>query len=326
MKRREFITLLGASAAAWPPAARAQQAKGVRRLAVLFGSSTEVSAPFLVSVRKRLSESGWVEGRNLHIDVRWGEGDVDRLRTFAAELVGLAPDAILAQSTLALDALRQRTDKIPLIFTQVSDPVRGGFVSNLARPEGNITGFTNFEYEMSGKWLETLKEIAPKVITVLVLADPAGSGSGHLAALEAVAASAAVRLQPIVVRKAADIVSALNAASQTPNLGIIVLPGVLAGVNRKLILEWAGRARVPAIYAYRYFVAEGGLLSYGFDAVEQHRQAASYIDRIFRGTKPGELPVQAPTKFELVINLKTAKALGLDVPPMLLATADEVIE
>jgi putative ABC transport system substrate-binding protein len=325
MKRRKFITLLG-GAAAWPVAAGAQEVKGMRRLGILFGSSTDVTSPFLAAIYKRLSESGWADGRNLHIDVRWGEGDVDRLRTLAAELVGSAPNVILAQTTLALNALRQRTDKIPLVFTQVSDPVRGGVVSNLARPDGNITGFTNFEYEMSGKWLETLKEIAPQVVTIPVLADPTESASGHLAALEAVATRAGVRLLRIVLHNAADIASGLAGASQLSNLGVIVLPGTLAGVNRKVILEWAQRTRAPAIYAYRYFVEDGGLLSYGFDAVEQHRQAASYIDRILRGAKPGELPVQAPTKYELVINLKTAKALGIEVPPMLLARADEVIE
>ena len=239
MRRREFLGVLGV-ATAWPQAAYSQSG-GMRRLAILFGSSTKVATPFLVAVRKRLSESGWTDGRNLRIDVHWGEGDPDRLSALAAEIVGSAPDVVLAQSTLALDAVRRATETTPIVFTQVSDPVRGGYVSNLAHPEKNITGFTNFEYEMSGKWLETLKEVAPRTSTVLVLADPSVSGTGHLAALQAVASRAAVQLTSIVFSDTAAVKAALDVAAKTPDTGAIALPGTSVGVHRKLIIDWADR-------------------------------------------------------------------------------------
>ena len=328
MKRREFITLLGgAAAAAWPLAARAQQAERVRRIGVLMnvGADDPEGQARIVAFVQGLQQSGWSDGRNVRIDIRWGGGDPERIRKYAAELVALAPDGILATSTPAVAALQQATHTVPIVFVLVIDPVGGGLVANLARPGGNTTGFTVFEYGMSGKWVELLKEIAPGVRRVAVLRDLA-TGIAQLAAIQAVAPSFSVELSVIGVQDADEIESAVAAFARSPNGGLIVTASPLALIYRELISMLAARHRLPAVYSFRYFVTAGGLISYGPNSIDPYRRAAGYIDRILKGEKPAELPVQAPTKYELVINLKTARALGVTVPPALLARADEVIE
>jgi putative ABC transport system substrate-binding protein len=329
MKRRDFITLLGGSAVSWPLAARAQQPERVRRIGVLI-SPTETdseSQARIAAFKQGLQVLGWITGRNVHIDYRFGAADLDRTRAYAAELIGLAPDVILANSPQVLRALHQLTSTIPIVFALVVDPVGEGFVKSLAQPGGNITGFTSFEYPLSGKWLEVLKEIAPRVGRVMVINHPENViAVGYLRALESAAPSLGVDLSPIDVRDTGEIERSIDAIARESNAGLIVLPSPLTLVHRDMIVALAARHRLPAIYPFRYFVASGGLMSYGIDTVEVFRRSASYIDRILKGDKPGELPVQQPTKFELVVNLKTAKALGLDVPPTLLARADEVIE
>jgi putative ABC transport system substrate-binding protein len=268
---------------------------------------------------------GWTIGRNVRIDARWAAGNADNFRKYAAELVALAPDGILATSTQAVAALQQATHTVPIVFVQVIDPVGAGMVASLARPGGNTTGFTVFEYGMSGKWVELLKEITPGVRRVAVLRDLA-IGIAQLAAIQAVAPSFGVELTVIGVRDADEIESAIAAFARSPNGGLIVTASTSAAIHRELISTLAARHRLPAVYSFRYFVMAGGLISYGPDSIDPYRRAAGYVDRILRGEKPADLPVQAPTKYELVINLKTAKALGLEVPPTLLARADEVIE
>ena len=325
--RREFVTILG-GAGVWPLVARAQQGERVRRVAVLMNliahdaeGQTRIAA-FLQSMR----ELGWSAGRNMRIDIRWAGNDDERHRRYAAELAALAPDVFLASASPAVMALQQVTSTVPIVFVVVSDPVGAAFVDSMARPGGRITGFTQFEYGISAKWLELLKEIASRVTRVAVLRNPTiASGSGQLGALQAVAPSLGVELRPVDVRNAEEIERAVGAFVRGPTDGLLVTGGGSA-VHRKLIVSVAARHRLPAVYPYRYYAATGGLLSYGPDLVDQFRQAAGYIDRILKGEKPGDLPVQAATKYELVINLKTAKTLGLDVPPSLLARADEVIE
>jgi putative ABC transport system substrate-binding protein len=269
---------------------------------------------------------GWTEGRNVRIDIRWGAGDSERARRFAAELVALAPNVILAVASTAVAAL-QATRTIPIVFLAVIDPVGAGFVESMARPGGNATGFTNYEYGISGKWLELLKEVAPRLTRVAVIRDPAlASGSGQLGALQAVAPSFGVELSPVSVRDAPEIERAVTAFARSANGGLIVTGSSLAFVHRELIVTLAARHKLPTVYSLRLFVTDGGLISYGPDRVDQYRQAAGYVDRILKGEKPADLPVQAPTKYELAINLKTAKALGLTVPQTLLVSADEVIE
>jgi putative ABC transport system substrate-binding protein len=326
MRRRDFLVgFTGTAAATFAASGHARSANEVRRVAFLSGASMQLGTPYLAAFRKRLLELGWAEGHNLRIDARFADGNVSRARVYAAELVGLAPDVILAQTTLGLDAVRPQTKTIPVVFTSVSDPVGGGYVTNLARPEGNITGFTNFEYGMSVKWLELLHELAPQVNRITVLVDVTSSGEGHLRSLEATTPPA-ISLVPTRVTTPQDIERAFGALPTDGKQGVIVLPGSVPGVNRKLIVDRMAQLRVPAVYAYRYFVDLGGLISYGFDVTEHMRQAAGYVDRILRGAKPRDLPVQAPTKFELVINMKAAKALGLTVPAALLVEADDVIE
>jgi putative ABC transport system substrate-binding protein len=329
MRRREFIALLGGTATAWPLAARAQQPERVRRIGVLMNLSSDNpegqarNAAFL----QGLQQLGWTDGRNVRIDYRWGASDPNRIRRYAAELVALAPDVILASGSPVIGALQQATRSVPIVFMQVVDPVGSGFVASMARPGGNVTGFAAYEFGISGKWLELLKEIAPKVTRVAVLRDPIlTTAVGQFAAIQTAAPSFGVELSPVDVRDAPEIERAVTAFARESNGGLIVPAGPLAALHRELIITLAARHRLPAVYSVRFYVAGGGLISYGPDSIDQVRSATGYVDRILKGEKPADLPVQAPTKYELVINLKTAKALGLDVPPMLLARADAVIE
>jgi putative tryptophan/tyrosine transport system substrate-binding protein len=329
MKRRQFIALLGGGAAAWPLAARAQQGERVQRIGVLVSiapDDPEAQARVAAFIHE-LQQLGWADGRNLRIDVRWGAGDAERIRRYAAELVALAPNAILAVGGGGVGPLLQTTRTVPIVFTLTPDPVGAGFVDSLTRPGGNATGFTNFEYGIGGKWLELLKEIAPRVTRAAVLRDPAiPAGIGQFGAIQAVAPSFGIELRPVDVRDAGEIERAVATFARSSNDGLIVTSNALALVHRNLIVTLAARHRLPTIYPFRFFVTAGGLASYGPDSIDPQRRAASYVDRILKGEKPADLPVQAPTKYELAINLKTAKALGLDVPTSLLARADEVIE
>jgi putative tryptophan/tyrosine transport system substrate-binding protein len=329
VKRRDFITLLS-SAAAWPVVARAQQGERVRRVGVLVAAAAddpEYQARY-VAFLQSLQQLGWADGRNVRIDTRWATTNSDDVRRHAAELAALAPDVLVAATgTITVAALLQATRTVPIVFVVVIDPVGAGFVASLARPGGNATGFTTFEYGMSGKWLELLKEIAPGTTRVAVLRDPAiASGIGQFGAIQAVAPSLKVELSPVDVRDAGEIESAVTAFAHSANGGLIVTPSALTTRYRDLIVALAARHKLPAVYANRYFVTGGGLTFYGPDFIDQYRRAAGYVDRILKGEKPADMPVQAPTKYELVVNLKTAKALGLEVPPALLARADEVIE
>jgi putative tryptophan/tyrosine transport system substrate-binding protein len=328
MNRRECILALG-GAAAWPLAARAQQGEQTRRIGVLIQvAEGDPQARIEVAAFLRgLQELGWSEGRNLRVETRWGGGDAGRIRKYAAELVALAPEVVLALGGTVAGALQQASGTVPIVFVNVTDPVGRGYVASLAQPVGNATGFTSFEFGMGGKWLEVLKEIAPRVTRAAVLRDPAiTAGIGYLAAIHALAPSIGVQVIPVDVRTTSDIERAVAAFARTPMGGLIVTADPAAIVHREAIITLAARHRLPAIYPYRFFVTSGGLISYGLDNIEQYRLAASYVDRILKGEKPADLPVQAPTKYELVINAKTAKALGIEVPPTLLARADEVIE
>jgi putative tryptophan/tyrosine transport system substrate-binding protein len=329
MRRREFITTLAGAAATWPIVARAQQPDRARRLAMLMSTAkTDAEGQARVAaVRRGLQELGWTEGSNIRIDYRWAAGSVDRMRPLAAELVGLEPEVILAGATTALVALQEATRSIPIVFAQVSDPVGAGFVATLARPGGNITGLTQHEFTIAVKWLELLKQIAPRVARVAVLYDPGNPASaGLLRAIEPAAPSLGMQLSVAGVRDKAEIARAIEGFAGEPNGGFLLLPGPVGAVNRELIISLAARHQLPAVYPFRYHVVSGGLASYGVDNIELYRRAAWYIDRILKGEKPGELPVQHATKFELVINLKAAKALGLEPPLSLLARTDEVIE
>jgi putative tryptophan/tyrosine transport system substrate-binding protein len=330
LKRREFITVLGGATAAWPVAARAQQAADqMRRIGVLaYWAADDVEGHGrLAAFTQALAQSGWSEGRNLHIDAR-ATANADELRRHAAELVALAPDVILAATgTATVAALLQATRSVPIVFATVIDPVGAGFVASLAKPGGNTTGFTIYEYSMSGKWLELLKEIAPAATRVAVLRDPAvASGIGQFGAVQIVAPSLGVVVSPVDLRDTGEIERAIAAFARSPNGGLILTGSAMGIVHRDLIVKLAARHRLPAVYPGRFHVTAGGLISYGPDLIDQFRRAASYVDRILKGEKPSDLPVQAPTKYELVINLKTARALGLDVPAPVLARADEVIE
>jgi len=330
VNRREFIALLGGTAAAaWPLAAQAQQPEQVRRIGVLtnlVADDPEAQAR-VGAFLQGLQELGWAVGRNMRIEYRWGAGDADRTRGYAAELVALAPDVILTSGASALAPLLQATRSVPVVFAQVPDPVGAGFVNSLARPGGNTTGFITYEYGLSGKWLELLTQIAPSVTRAAVIRDPAVSaGTGQWGAIQAVAPSVRVLVSPVNVRDAGEIERDVAAFAHGSNSGLIVTASALAIRHRNLIVTLAARHRLPAVYYQRGFVTGGGLISYGPNFIDQYRRAAGYVDRILKGEKPSELPVQAPTKYELVINLKTAKALGLEVSSSLLARADEVIE
>jgi putative ABC transport system substrate-binding protein len=330
IRRREFVALLGGAAAAWPLAARGQQGERMRRIGVLWAiAENDQDAQLRVKAFEAgLRELGWVEGRNLRIDYRWSPGDANLLRVQAAELVASAPDLILATSTPVMAALRQG-NPLPIVFVQVTDPVGQGVVSNWARPGGNITGFTTFEFTIGSKWLQTLKEVSPlPVKRVAVMFNPHTAPFAHMFWQPVEDAAPSFDVEPIQapVREVGEIEYTIEALARDGNGGLIVLPDVTTTNHRDLIIALAARHRLRAVYPYRFFVASGGLISYGPDIIDPFRRVASYVDRILKGEKPASLPVQAPTKFELVINLKTAKALGLDVPPQLLARADEVIE
>jgi putative ABC transport system substrate-binding protein len=327
MRRREFITILGGAAAALPLAARAQQRERMRRIGVLMALAADDPAgqARFVAFVQALQELGWTDGRNVRIDTRWAAGDAERFRRYAAELV--APDVILASGGTGVGALLQVSRTVPIVFTQTQDPVGAGYVDSLALPGGNTTGFTNQEYGTSGKYLELLKEIAPRVARAAVLRDPTTpQGIGSFGAIQAVAPSLGVELRPIDVHDAPEIERAVTAFARSSNGGLIVTGSALTALHRDLFITLAARHKLPAIYWERFFVTGGGLISYGADSIDPHRRAAGYVDRILKGEKPADLPVQFPTKYELVINLKTAKALGLTVPPSLLSRADEVIE
>jgi putative tryptophan/tyrosine transport system substrate-binding protein len=330
MKRREFITLLGgAAAAACQVPARAQQPERMRRIGILLNASSDDPQyqAWVGAFLQALALLGWTIGRNVRIDTRWAGANAAEIRRHAAELVALAPDVILAHGAGPVAALLEATRTVPIVFVAVIDPVGGGFVDSLARPGGNTTGFTLFEYGISGKWLELLKEIAPRVTRAAVLRNPAiASGSGQLGAIQAVAPSFGVELSPVNVRDAGEIERAVAAFARSPNGGLIVPASAAAQLHLDLIITLAARHKLPAVYADRIYVTGGGLISYGPDRIDQYRRAAGYVDRILKGEKPADLPVQTPTKYELVINLKTAKALGLEVPATVLVRADEVIE
>jgi ABC-type uncharacterized transport system substrate-binding protein len=328
MRRREFITLLG-GAAAWPLAARAQQPERVRRIGVLISLAEDdpQSKARVAAFLRGLQQFGWADGRNLLIDYRWGGGVAGQMRSHAAELTALAPDVVLSGGSEATSAFLQATRTVPIVFVNLGDPVGAGFVDSLSRPSGNATGFLLFEYGISPKWLELLKEIAPSVTRVAVARDAAiAGGIGQFAAIRAVSSSFGIEISPIGVGDALQIERAISAFARGPRTGMIVTATPSTAFHRDLIISLASRHRLPAVYPLRFFADSGGLISYGPDTIDQYRLAAGYVDRILKGEKLADLPVQAPTKYELVINLKTAKALGLEMPPTLLARADEVIE
>jgi putative ABC transport system substrate-binding protein len=330
MRRREFITLLGgAAAAAWPLAVRAQQPERMRRVGILMNAAADDSEgqSYVAAFQEGMQELGWSVGRNLRIDLRWGGNDADRWRRYADELVGHSPDVIVAAGGVIVSLLQRVSRTVPIVFAQSIDPVGAGVVASLARPGGNATGFAQFEYSLSGKWAELLKEIVPGLKRIGVLREPANpAGIGQWAIIQAAATAAGMEVSPLAVRDPGEIERGVANFAREPNGGLVVAVASSTNLHRGAIIASAARHRLPAVYAYRYFVTAGGLISYGPDLRAQYRHAAGYVDRILKGEKPADLPVQAPTKYDLVINLKTAKALGLDMPPTLLARADEVIE
>jgi putative ABC transport system substrate-binding protein len=325
MRRRDFVSLLG-GATAWPFAARAQQPSGVRRIGVLMNLSDRERQLELVAFRKRLEELGWSEGRTIRIDERWAAGDLNRLHGYATELVSLKPDVIFCEGTPVVASLKQATRTVPIVFVNANDPISFGFVASMARPGGNITGFVSFEPAIGGKWLEMLREIAPNVARVALIYNPLTHTGQHFESIESVSRSLAVIPIRLPFRDAAEIERRIDDFAGEPNGGILVMPDTSTILHGDLIVRLVARHRLPAVYPFPLFVTQGGLACYGIDTREQYRQAAEYVDRIIRGAKPAELPVQLPTKFELVFNLKTAKALGLEIPPTMLGRADEVIE
>jgi putative tryptophan/tyrosine transport system substrate-binding protein len=328
LKRRDFITLLSGVAAAWPLAARAQPSDRMRRIGVLMATAADEpeSQARLAAFLQALQQLGWTDGRNLRIEYRWSAGGAARLRSDAAELVALAPDVVLPGVGATATALLEASRTVPIVFAQGIDPVGAGLVESLARPGGNGTGFIQFEYSLSGKWLELLKEVAPQMMRVGILREPGSAGIGQWAIIQAMANSLDVELKPIGLSDAGEIERGVSAIASSANGGLIVVVSGASLIHRELIVSLAARHRLPAVYAYRVFVTSGGLMSYGPDIAGQYRRTAGYVDRILKGEKPGDLPVQRPTKYELVINLKAAKALGLEIPSTLLARADEVIE
>ncbi|MFY9883090.1 MAG: ABC transporter substrate-binding protein [Pseudolabrys sp.] len=330
MRRRAFITLLG-SAVVWPVAARTQQSEGVRRIGILMNRAADdpQGQARLAAFQQGMQQLGWTDGGNMRIDVRWGADDVDRERRYAAELVALAPDIVLASGTLSVTALQHVSRTLPIVFVGVTDPVGAGFVDSLARPGGNVTGFMIYEYDLSGKWLELLKQIAPSVMRVAIIRNPENPvGVAVFSALRAAAQPLRVEVSPIDSRGNADEMErAITAFARSPNSGLILTPNAAAmPAHYSLIVGLAARYKLPAVYPFPEMVTNGGLISFGPDVIDQSRRAAEYVDRILKGEKPAGLPVQTPTKYQLIINLKTAKALGVTVPPSVLARADEVIE
>jgi putative ABC transport system substrate-binding protein len=329
MRRRDFIKGIVGSATAWPLAASAQQAERMRRIGVLIplSASDRHAWARVAAFRERLQQLGWIEGSNVKIDLRWGEGDINSIRKHATELIALAPDVMLAHGTAAMSAIQSVTDKIPTVFVNVGDPVGGGLVASLARPGGNSTGFTVYDYGISAKWLELLKQIAPRTTRAALVRDIAvQTGVGQLGAVQSVAPALGVEVSALSVHKGDEIEDAVATFARQPNGGLIVIGSPFTDIHRELIISLAAKYQLPTIYAYRYYVVDGGLASYGPETIDPYRLAAGYIDRILKGEKLADLPVQAPTKYQLVINLKTAKALGLTVPQSLLTSADEVIE
>jgi ABC-type uncharacterized transport system substrate-binding protein len=329
MRRRAFITLLGGAATAWPLAARAQQAERMRRVGILLPAAADdlEFQAWLGAFLQALAQLGWTEGRNVRIDTRWATTNAADIRKHAAELAALAPDVILASGTSTVGPLLQATRTVPIVFPTVVDPVGAGFVDSLARPGGNATGFLLFEYSLAGKWLELLKEIAPGVTRVAVLRDSAiPSGTGQFGAIQTAAPSLGVEVNPVNMRDASEIEGAIATFARSPNGGLILTASGMAFLHHGLVIALAARHKLPTVYYERFFATAGGLICYGPDRVDQYRRAAGYVDRILKGEKPADLPVQAPTKYQLVINLKTAKALGLAIPPTVLTRADEVIE
>jgi ABC-type uncharacterized transport system substrate-binding protein len=327
MRRREFIAFVG-GAAAWPLAAQAQQPERVRRIGVLMNAVANADQQAgVAALVQMLQQLGWTEGRNLRIDIRWGGGDADKIRKEAESLVALAPDVIVTTGNAGVPPLLRATHTIPIVFNNVADPVGAGFVDTMARPGGNATGFIQFEYTLSGKWLELLKEVAPAMSRVAVLRDSAiAAGVGQFAVIQSVVPSIGVEVSAIGLHDAREIERAVTRFANLPNGGLIVTSSALSVVHSNLIIALAARHKLPTIYYRCYYVTSGGLLSYGYDFFDQYRLSAGYVDRILKGAKPADLPVQAPSKYELVINLRTAKALGIDVPATLIARADEVIE
>jgi putative ABC transport system substrate-binding protein len=330
MRRREFIKVIAGSAAAWPLVAHAQQSERMRRIGVLTGAGLDADEDMQARIgafQQGLQQLGWTNGQNVQIDIRRGAGDADRLRRYAEELVGLAPDVIFTTGASGVAPLLKATRTVPVVFTNVVDPVGAGFVDSLARPGGNVTGFVSFEYSLSVKWLELLKEVAPRVTRVAVIRDPEiSAGTGQFGAIQGAASSLGLELIAVNPREASEIERAIGAFARTPNGGLITTSSALAIIHRDLIIGLADKHKLPAVYHRRVFPASGGLISYGPDVIDFSRRAAGYVDRIPKGEKPADLPVQAPSKYELVVNPKTAKALGLIIPPAVLARADEVIE
>jgi putative ABC transport system substrate-binding protein len=329
IKRREFITLLGGAAVTWPLAARAQQSERMRRIGVLMpvAAGDPAAQARLVAFVQGLQEQGWTVGRNVQLDIRWAAGEPELFRRYAAELVELAPDVILGAVTTSVRALLEVTRTIPIVFASATDPVGGGLVASLARPGGNVTGFSQQEFGLRAKSLELLKELSPRTARVAVLRDSTTTGGiAQFAAVQTAAPALGVELTSIDVRDAGEIERTVAAFVRQPNGGLIVTAGARGEAHRELIIKLAAGHRLPAVYPWRYWVSDGGLISYGTDTIDLYRRVATYVDRILKGEKPADLPVQAPTKYQLVINLKTARALGLEVPPTVLARADEVIE
>src|SRR6516225_10767978 len=329
MRRRDFIKVVAGSAITWPLDVRAQQTEQARRIGVLMNVAAEhpEGQPFIAAFREALQLLGWSDGRNIRIDIRWGENDLDRDRKYAAELVALTPDVILAAGTLGVTALQRVTRAVPIVFVRVADPIGAGVIDNLARPGGNVTGFMNYEYSLSGKWLEVLKQIEPRLTHAAVVRDAANPASiAQFGAIRTTASSLGVDVSPISIGDAGEIERAIADFARSLNGGLIVTPAAGSSAHIAQIVSLAARYKLPAVYSDRFIVAGGGLISYGPKGIDQFRHAADFVDRILKGEKPADLPVQAPTKFELVINVKTAKALGLTMPAPLLASASEVIE
>jgi putative ABC transport system substrate-binding protein len=329
MRRREFISLLGGAAAVWPLKARAQQGEQMRRIGVIVPASPDDASfqTWIGVFLQALAQLGWTIGRNMRLDIHWATPNATKIRQHAAELAALTPDVILTSGTSTTGPMLQATRTVPIVFATVVDPVGAGLIESLARPGGNATGFLLYDFNLGGKWLELLKQIAPTITRVAVLRDASTtSGTGQFAAIQAVAPSLKVDVVPVNMREAADLERTIAAFARSPNGGVILTGSGLSILHRDLIIALAARYKLPAIYYERFFAAAGGLISYGSDRIELYRLAAGYVDRILKGEKPADLPVQAPTKFEMVINLKTAKALGLTVPPALLATATETIQ